>query len=104
MIADHPIARELFGTSEYLNPETIHWGEGCVARLEGELSRVGAKRVFLITTGSIARNPALLAPIETAIGGRLVGKTADIAHHAPVRAPAPAPRPARVATAAAPAP
>ena len=99
MIPDHPIARELFGTFQYLNPETIHWGEGCVARLEGELSRVGATRVFLITTGSIARNPAILAPIETAIGGRLVGKTADIAQHAPVREVARAARAARAANA-----
>jgi alcohol dehydrogenase YqhD (iron-dependent ADH family) len=53
MIADHPIARELFGTFQYLNPGTIHWGEGCVARLEGELSQVGSKR-FLTTTASIA--------------------------------------------------
>jgi len=63
--------------------------------LDGELSRAGAKRVFLITTGSIARNPAVLGPIESAIGGRLVGKTADIGQHAPVREVARAAREAR---------
>ncbi len=83
------------GTFQYLNPGTIHWGEGSVAALDGELSRAGAKRVFLITTGSIARNPAILGPIESAIGGRLVGKTADIGQHAPVREVARAAREAR---------
>ncbi len=83
------------GTFQYLNPGTIHWGEGSAAALDGELSRAGAKRVFLITTGSIARNPAILGPIESAIGGRLVGKTADIGQHAPVREVARAAREAR---------
>ena len=83
------------GTFQYLNPGTIHWGEGSAAALDGELSRALAKRVFLITTGSIARNPAILGPIESAIGGRLVGKTADIGQHAPVREVARAAREAR---------
>src|SRR5712671_2449234 len=83
------------GTFQYLNPGTIHWGEGSVAALDGELSRAGAKRVFLITTGSIARNPAVLGPIESAIGERLSGKTADIGQHAPVREVAQAAREAR---------
>ena len=40
-------------TFQYTNPETIHWGKGCLReKLDGELRRVGARRVFLITTRS----------------------------------------------------
>jgi maleylacetate reductase len=87
------------GTFQYLNPGTIHWGEGCVSALDVELSRAGAQRVFLITTGSIARNPALLPPVEAVVGPRLAGKTASIGQHAPVREVADAARAAREANA-----
>ena len=87
------------GTFQYLNPGTIHWGEGCVGTLDAELSRVAAKRVILVTTASVARNPLILGPIESAIGGRLAGKTADIGQHAPVREVARAAREAREAKA-----
>jgi len=87
------------GTFHYLNPGTIHWGEGCVATLDAELSRVGAARVFLVTTGSIARNGAIAAAIEGAIGARLAGTTAAIGQHAPVREVAEAARQAREARA-----
>src|ERR1700682_5758840 len=73
------------GTFQYLNPGTIHWGEGCASALDAELSRAGAKRVFLITTASVARSPAILSPVESILGARLVGKTARIGQHAPVR-------------------
>jgi len=49
------MVRRMGGTFQYLNPGTIHWGEGSVSALDAELSRAGVIRVFLITTGSIAR-------------------------------------------------
>jgi maleylacetate reductase len=73
------------GTFQYLNPGTIHWGEGCLSGLDGELSRAGVKRVFLVTTGSVARNERLLAAVESAANGRIVGKSSEIGQHAPVR-------------------
>jgi maleylacetate reductase len=73
------------GTFQYLNPGTIHWGEGSVSALDAELSRAGVRKVFLITTGSIERNPAVLSAVESALGGRLAGRTARIGQHAPVR-------------------
>ena len=72
------------GTFQYLNPGTIHWGEGSLSGLDAELSRSGARRVFLITTGSVERNPALRSAVESAVGTRLAGKTARIGQHAPV--------------------
>jgi alcohol dehydrogenase class IV len=87
------------GTFQYLNPGTIHWGEGCVSALEAELSRAGAKRVFLITTASVARNPSILSPVAAVLGARLVGMTAQIGQHAPVRDVAGAARQVREAKA-----
>ena len=86
-------------TFQYLNPGTIHWGEGSASALDGELSRSGARRVFLITTGSIERNPALLPALESSIGARLAGKIAKIGQHAPVRDVAQAARESREARA-----
>jgi alcohol dehydrogenase len=75
------------GTFEYANPETIHWGEGCVTqRLGAELDRVGAARVAVVTTRSVAENRALMAEVERALGERLVGVHAGIGEHAPARA------------------
>ena len=83
------------GTFQYLNPGTIHWGEGCLVALDGELSRAGAKRVFVVTTGSIARNERLLSAVEGAAGGRVVGRVSEIGQHAPVRQVAAAARQVR---------
>src|SRR5260370_19923002 len=42
-----------FGTFQYANPETIHWGEGCVGQqLPAALERAGAMRAFVIATES----------------------------------------------------
>jgi len=73
------------GTFQYLNPGIIHWGEGCASALDSDLSRSGARRVFLITTESFERNPVVLLAVEASIGARLAGKTAKIGQHAPVR-------------------
>ncbi|GAC1595219.1 MAG: hypothetical protein NVS4B10_03520 [Myxococcales bacterium] len=63
------------GSFQYANPGVIHWGQGCVAeRLESELLRVGASRVFVVATASMERNPALLAAVERQLGGRLAGR------------------------------
>jgi alcohol dehydrogenase len=73
-------------TFQYANPETIHWGKGCLRdKLEGELKRTGARRVFLVTTKSGERDPALAPAVEALLGGRLVGRFAGIAEHAPAR-------------------
>jgi maleylacetate reductase len=75
------------GTFQYVNPSIIHWGEGSVAeRLDGELSRAGCSRVFVVATASTARNPALLASVERILGGRFAGRFAGVAQHAPAQA------------------
>ena len=72
------------GTFSYANPGTINWGPGCVSRqLDGELERVGATRAFVITTRSVAANPALLGSLRTQLGARCVGVFSAIGQHAP---------------------
>lgn len=74
------------GTFRYVNPPTIHWGPGCIGRLlERELQRLGARRAFLVTTRSVANNPALLEPLQRAFGDRLVGTFSAIRQHAPAK-------------------
>ncbi len=85
------------GTFHYLNPATIHWGEGCLRQLAAELARAGVKRVFLITTASIAQNPDLTFAIERAAAGALAGRFSGIGQHAPVRQVAQAAREVRAA-------
>jgi alcohol dehydrogenase len=86
------------GSFRYTNPAVIHYGPGCVAeRLDAELERLGALRAFLVTTRSVAANPALVGALEARLGERLVGRYAEISAHAPVRAVAAAAEAARQA-------
>jgi maleylacetate reductase len=86
------------GSFQYLNPPIIHWGEGSVAqRLDGELSRAGSSRVFVVATASTARNPALLDAVERLLGGRLAGRFTAVGQHAPTQAIAQAAAAARKA-------
>jgi alcohol dehydrogenase len=85
-VLDHLVAEGIMPTFQYANPETIHWGKGCLReKLDGELKRVGARRVFLITTRSGERDQALAPAIEKLLGDRLVGRFAGIGQHAPAR-------------------
>jgi maleylacetate reductase len=72
------------GSFTYANPRTIHWGGGALAEhLEAELDRFGSRRVFVVTTRSVAANPALLGELERRLGGRFVGAFSGIGQHAP---------------------
>ena len=52
-------------TFQYSNPELIHWGAGSVReKLDGELRRVGGRRVFVVTTKSAVREPALAPAVD----------------------------------------
>ena len=83
-------------TFHYANPEVIHWGAGCLReKLDSELRRVGARRVFVVTTRSGVREPALAPAIETMLGDRFAGRFADIGQHAPARSVMDAVRAAR---------
>jgi alcohol dehydrogenase len=71
-------------TFQYANPETIHWGRGCLREnLDGDLRRAGVRRVFVVTTKSALRDPALAPAVEELLGERFAGRFADIGQHAP---------------------
>jgi maleylacetate reductase len=61
-------------TFKYANPQLIHWGAGSVQALGGELERLGAKRVALVTTKSLLGAALPLEPRAMA----------TIAQHAPI--------------------
>lgn len=84
------------GTFTYANPATIEWGAGSVAeRLGKTIEGLGASRVFLVTTRSVAGNPDLMAVIQDALGDRLVGRFGAIGQHAPAQSVSEAARAAR---------
>jgi alcohol dehydrogenase len=65
----------------------VHWGAGALdAHLERELSRLGGRRVFVVTTRSVAAHPDLLGRLERCLGTRFVGAFAGISQHAPAAA------------------
>jgi maleylacetate reductase len=72
-------------TFQYANPPVIHWGAGCLReKLDGELRRVGGRRVLLVTTASALRDPALAGAVEALLQDRLAGR-AVVGQHAPAR-------------------
>src|SRR5712691_2307472 len=72
------------GTFSYANPQTIHWGPGSLARcLAQELDERRAERAFVITTRSVAGNPALGGALARLLGTRAVGQFSAISQHAP---------------------
>jgi alcohol dehydrogenase class IV len=74
------------GSFRYANPGVVHWGAGCVReQLDQELQRLGARRVFVVSTRSVARDPTLLGPLVEHLGARCVGQFAGIGQHAPAR-------------------
>src|SRR5207302_7642179 len=66
-------------------------------RLERELRERDLQRVFVISTRSVASNPALGGKLEQLLGDRGVGQFAEIAQHAPAAAVAAATRAAAAA-------
>src|SRR4051794_13985738 len=72
------------GTFAYANPRAIHWGAGCLdARLAEELEGRNSRRVFVIGTRSVDRNPALGGRLRALLGERCVGFFGAIGQHAP---------------------
>jgi maleylacetate reductase len=72
------------GTFKYANPGRIHWGAGCLPdRLADELEVLGAQRVFVISTQSVAGNAELGGRLSELLGQRQVGRFDAIGQHAP---------------------
>ncbi|HEY3109630.1 MAG TPA: iron-containing alcohol dehydrogenase [Chloroflexota bacterium] len=86
------------GTFVYANPPEIHWGPGCAERpLAAALDRLRARRVFLVTTRSVAASPRLGGALRRLLGDRLVGEFGAVGQHAPASAVSSAAAAARAA-------
>src|SRR3954471_9825788 len=71
------------GTFRYENPETIHFGPGCVREaLSAELDRMGVQRAFVVTTASAGKGAGRV--VAGILGKRLLGTYDRITQHAPV--------------------
>lgn len=72
------------GSFTYANPRTVHWGTDSLGdRLPRALEELRAGRAFVVTTRSVASNPALGGRLREILGSRLVGELATISQHAP---------------------
>lgn len=71
------------GVFSYANPPVIRWGPGSVSTLRSELDRLGAARVALITTRSVAADSEVIGPVCEALDGRGPVAIARVGQHAP---------------------
>jgi maleylacetate reductase len=86
------------GSFEYANPRTIHWGAGTLgAILERELTARSLKRAFVVSTRSVAGQPALGGRLREILGTRCAGEFGAIGQHAPAASVAAAVESARAA-------
>ena len=67
----------------FLPIDRVIYGPGSITRLPEEVERIGATRVTVTTTGSIARGTALLAQVRDLLGDRVVAVYAGVRQHTP---------------------
>jgi maleylacetate reductase len=72
------------GLFAYSNPRLIHWGPGSVSALGGELARLEAHRIALVTTRSLVAEERLISVVQRAFGDAHVALTAVVSQHAPM--------------------
>ena len=78
------VHRAMGGAFRYANPPVIRWGEGSVQELPGEVGRLGGTTVALVTTRSIAGNPAIIDQVCALLPTDPPVRTVTIGQHAPV--------------------
>lgn len=77
------MAQLLHGVFHYPNAKGVIFGPGCSReRLREVLKRIGARRVFLVTTPSIARSP-ILSKVQEVVGEYIVGEFTESCAHTP---------------------
>jgi maleylacetate reductase len=72
------------GLFAYSNPRLIHWGPGSVSALSGELARLQAHRIALVTTRSLVAEERLISIVQRTFGDARVALTAVVSQHAPM--------------------
>lgn len=67
----------------YLPMDVVYHGRGAISRLGGEVDRLGASRVFVVTSPSVVRNTDALERISAQLGGREVHVFDGVRPHVP---------------------
>ncbi|MBK7949701.1 MAG: iron-containing alcohol dehydrogenase [Deltaproteobacteria bacterium] len=63
--------------------QSVVYGRGSLAQLEAEIDALGARRVMIVTTGSLENQGTVLKTVEDALGSRLVGRFSGCRQYAP---------------------
>ncbi len=72
----------IVATHQYPPMERVLHGQAVAEALPGEVERTGARRVFVVSTASLADSPAL-AGVVAALGGHFAGAFTGVRAHAP---------------------
>jgi maleylacetate reductase len=72
----------LTGTVEWTAQERVVHGKPAAEAVRAEIERIGAKRVLLLTTRSLADGP-LIRNVTSALGDRCAGRFSEIRAHSP---------------------
>jgi maleylacetate reductase len=72
------------GVFTYSNPQVIHWGPGSVSALAGELARLEATRIALVSTRSLIAEKRLVDIVTLALGDARIAATVVVSQHAPM--------------------
>ena len=71
------------GTYRYPNMDRVIYGQPFAAALAAERARLGATHVFLMASGTLARETALVADAQAALGNHLAGVWTHMPAHTP---------------------
>jgi maleylacetate reductase len=63
--------------------DAVIYGKPAAEAVAAEVERIGARRVFVLASGTLARETAHVAAIEAALGSRFAGRFASVPAHSP---------------------
>ncbi len=79
-MAATPLTNSSFSNSRI---DRVHYGQGCLANLPGEVDRLGGSRVFIITGNSLRNQATILGRIQDLLGDRWAGTFSETQQHVP---------------------
>ncbi|QDW40616.1 iron-containing alcohol dehydrogenase [Bradyrhizobium sp. KBS0727] len=78
---EHPVRR---GSYSYPRTDIVHYGLPWAAKLNAEVDRLGARRVFVVASSTLLRSTSLNADLSRTLGAKLVGLEHGIRAHTPL--------------------
>ena len=79
-MAAKPLTNSSFSNSQI---DRVHYGQGCLANLPGEVHLLGGSRVFIITGNSLKNQATILSRIQDLLGERWAGTFSETRQHVP---------------------